>query len=64
MITREVEEVCALTDYAGSLLVEISVQGGEELAKKDVQPETRYCGRYLNPWNDRNCGAHEQSGAP
>ena len=63
MITREVEEVCALTDYAGSLLVEISVQGERNLPK-DVQPETRYCGRYLNPWNDRNCGAHEQSGAP
>ena len=38
MITREVEEVCALTDYAGSLLVEISVQGGEELAKKTFNP--------------------------
>ena len=63
MITREVEEVCALTDYAGSLLVEISVQG-RGTCPKDVQPETRYCGRYLNPWNDRDCGAHEQSGAP
>lgn len=38
MITREVEEVCALTDYAGSLLVEISVQGGEELAQKTFNP--------------------------
>jgi len=38
MITREVEEVCALTDYAGSLLVEISAQGGEELAEKTFNP--------------------------
>ena len=38
MITREVEEVCALTDYAGSLLVEISVQGGENLAQKTFNP--------------------------
>ena len=38
MITREGEEVCALTDYAGSLLVEISVQGGEELAQKTFNP--------------------------
>lgn len=38
MITREVEEVCALTDYAGSLLVEISVQGGEELTQKTFNP--------------------------
>lgn len=38
MITREVQEVCALTDYAGSLLVEISVQGGEELAEKTFNP--------------------------
>ena len=38
MITREVEEVCALTDYAGSLLVEISVQGGEKLAQKTFNP--------------------------
>ena len=38
MITREVEEVCALTDYVGSLLVEISVQGGEELAQKTFNP--------------------------
>lgn len=38
MITREVQEVCALTDYAGSLLVEISVQGGEELAQKTFNP--------------------------
>ena len=30
--------MCALTDYAGSLLVEISVQGGEELAKKTFNP--------------------------
>lgn len=38
MITREVQEVCALTDYVGSLLVEISVQGGEELAQKTFNP--------------------------
>lgn len=38
--------------------------GGRGTCPKDVQPETRYCGRYLNPWNDRDCGAHEQSGAP
>ena len=30
--------MCALTDYAGSLLVEISVQGGEELAQKTFNP--------------------------
>ena len=34
MITKEVQQVCALLDYTGCLLVEISVPQGEELAKK------------------------------
>ncbi|MDK2808950.1 MAG: cobalt-precorrin-5B (C1)-methyltransferase [Clostridiales bacterium] len=34
MIAKEVQEVCDFFDYKGSLLVEISVPGGEELAKK------------------------------
>lgn len=32
MIEKEVTEVCVLTDYEGSLLIEISVPQGEELA--------------------------------
>lgn len=38
MIEKEVREVCALTDYAGSLLVEISVPKGEELAQQTFNP--------------------------
>ncbi len=38
MIRREVEEVCRTADYQGTLLVEISVPGGEELAKKTFNP--------------------------
>lgn len=38
MIVREVEEVCRLCDYRGSLLVEISVPDGEALAMKTFNP--------------------------
>lgn len=38
MITREVGQVCAVTDYQGSLLVEISVPGGERLAEHTFNP--------------------------
>lgn len=38
MIEKEVLEVCGITDYEGGLLVEISVPGGEELAKKTFNP--------------------------
>lgn len=62
MITREVEEVCALTDYAGSLLVEISVQGERNLPK-DVQSETRYCGG-ISTLERPELWSPEQSGAP
>lgn len=38
MITREVMEVCEMTDFHGTLRVEISVPGGEELAQKTFNP--------------------------
>lgn len=38
MIEKEVLEVCKLTDYEGSLAVEISVPGGEALAEKTFNP--------------------------
>ncbi len=38
MITKEVEEICALTDYQGAIRVLISVPGGEELAEKTYNP--------------------------
>jgi len=38
MIVREVEEVCGMADFHGQLFVEISVPGGEELAKKTFNP--------------------------
>lgn len=38
MIKREVSQVCRILDYKGSLKVEISVPGGEELAKQTFNP--------------------------
>lgn len=38
MIQREVQEVCRLANYNGSLLVEISIPGGRELAAKTFNP--------------------------
>lgn len=38
MIQKEVLEVVNLCDFEGALLVEISVQGGEELAQKTFNP--------------------------
>lgn len=38
MIKREVLQVCRLLDYKGVLKVEISVPGGEELAKQTFNP--------------------------
>lgn len=38
MITKEVQEVCKLLDYQGSLHVEIAVPQGEELAKQTFNP--------------------------
>ena len=38
MITKEVLEVCRLLDYQGSLQIEISVPGGEELAQQTFNP--------------------------
>jgi len=38
MIEREVLQVCALADYKGSLMVEISVPKGETLAEKTFNP--------------------------
>lgn len=38
MIQREVQEVCRLADYNGSLLVEISIPRGRELAAKTFNP--------------------------
>lgn len=38
MIRKEVREVMDLFDYRGSLTVELSVPGGEELAKKTFNP--------------------------
>lgn len=38
MITREVMEVCEMTDFQGILSVEISVPGGEKLAQKTFNP--------------------------
>ena len=38
MIRREVEDVCALADYKGSLMITISVPEGERLAKETFNP--------------------------
>lgn len=38
MIEKEVLEVCQMADYKGPLTVEISVPGGEDLAKKTFNP--------------------------
>lgn len=38
MIEREVREICSLTDFQGELSVEISIPGGEELARKTFNP--------------------------
>ncbi len=38
MITKEVAEICELTDYRGGIRVVISVPGGEELAAKTFNP--------------------------
>ena len=38
MIEKEVREVCAALDFHGTLAVEISVPGGEELAKSTFNP--------------------------
>jgi cobalt-precorrin-5B (C1)-methyltransferase len=38
MITKEVREVCRLTDYKGSLFVEIFVPEGERLAEQTFNP--------------------------
>ena len=38
MIEKEVREVCAALDFHGALAVEISVPGGEELAKSTFNP--------------------------
>ncbi len=38
MIRREVEEVCALADYKGKLMITISVPEGERLAKETFNP--------------------------
>ena len=38
MIEREVLQVCQTVDYAGSLNIEISVPGGEQLAKQTFNP--------------------------
>lgn len=38
MIEKEVKEVCGLADYAGGLVVEISVPEGEKLAEKTFNP--------------------------
>ncbi|MGN0482035.1 MAG: cobalt-precorrin-5B (C(1))-methyltransferase CbiD [Lachnospiraceae bacterium] len=38
MIQREVSQVCGLFDFHGTILVEISVPGGEEIAKKTFNP--------------------------
>lgn len=39
MISKEVLEVCRLTDYTGGLEIEISVPGGEELSKQTFNPK-------------------------
>lgn len=44
MIEREVREVCEFADYKGSLRVEISVPGGEELAKRTFNPRLGIAG--------------------
>lgn len=38
MIAKEVGEICRLLDYKGRIEVEISVPGGEELAKQTFNP--------------------------
>ena len=39
MICREVMEVCQITDYTGSLRIEISAPGGEKLAERTFNPK-------------------------
>ncbi len=39
MIAKEISEVCDAFDYEGNLIVEISVPGGEEIAKKTFNPK-------------------------
>lgn len=38
MIVQELQEVCAVCDYTGTLIVEISVPDGESLAQKTFNP--------------------------
>lgn len=62
MITREVQEVCRLCDFHGTLHILISVPDGEALAERTFNPRLGIVGGNLNTGDDRNCGTDEQSG--
>ncbi len=60
--TKEVLEVCRLTDYKGGLAVEIFCAGGRAACGADLQPKTWDRKEDLDSWKQWDRRAYEQSG--
>ena len=54
MITDAVLQICDEADYDGALTVTVSVPGGAENSRKNIQSRTRYTGRDLHTWKRRD----------
>ena len=59
MITEAVREVCEMCEYTEGIQVCISIPGGEEVAKKNVQSKTWDRRWLVGAWHKRNCRADE-----